>query len=85
VLVSAAMFGFIWRAALRVLFTAREYGLAQGLHAVLRIPVANVIAIMSGRRALAAYLRSLGGRPVTWDKTVHSTHPAFARSAELRT
>lgn len=76
--------GFAWRAALRMAFTAREYGLAEGLRAVLRIPVGNVIAIMAGRRALGAYLRSLRTGRIAWDKTAHELHPAAALR-EVRT
>jgi len=43
---------------------------------VLRIPVANVIAIVAGRRAVAAYVRSLAGTAVRWEKTAHHGHPA---------
>jgi len=67
---------FGWRAALRYAFTAREYGKLEGLRAVLRIPIANIIAIISGTRAFANYLRSFSGDPVRWDKTVHDAHPA---------
>ncbi len=42
-----------------------------------RIPVANVIAILAGRRALIAYLKSLAGQVPQWDKTHHDTHPAI--------
>lgn len=73
--ISAA--GFIWRGGLRALFTAREYGLGQGMLAVLRIPIANVIAILAGRRALLAYLHALAGGRVIWDKTEHAAHPAM--------
>jgi bacteriophage N4 adsorption protein B len=72
------LFGFLWRSALRAVFTAREYGLVEGLRAVLRIPVGNIIAIMAGRRALGAYLRSLRTGEVAWDKTAHEFHPAAA-------
>ncbi|HEX4847094.1 MAG TPA: glycosyl transferase family protein [Novosphingobium sp.] len=68
--------GFVWRAGLRGLFTAREYGWREGVRGILRIPVGNIIAIMAGRRALAAYMRSLRGEAVVWDKTVHQHHPA---------
>ena len=69
---------FVWRAAMRYAFTAREYGRTEGLRAVMRIPVANVVAIMAGRRALFAYLRTLRGAAPTWDKTEHDAHPARA-------
>lgn len=67
---------FAWRAVLRYAFTAREYGAAEGLRAVLRIPIANLIAIMAGSRAFANYLRSFSGAAVQWDKTAHDIHPA---------
>jgi adsorption protein B len=67
----------MWRALMRFIFTTREYGLAEGALSVLRIPVANIIAIMAGRRALFAYMRSLKGERVVWDKTTHHAHPAF--------
>ena len=77
----ASFAGFVWRAGSRALFTTREYGWREGLISVLRIPVANVIAIMAGQRALAAYFRSLQDGKVVWDKTVHERHPATAALA----
>lgn len=70
---------FIWRAAMRFAFTAREYGWREGIWAVLRIPVANIIAIMAGRRALTAYCRTLAGQLPQWDKTDHAAHPVLMR------
>ncbi len=67
---------FLWRVGWRFGFTARDYGIEEGLCAIIRIPVANIIAIMAGRRALIAYIGTLRGRSVTWDKTSHSAHPA---------
>ncbi|MEO5586673.1 MAG: hypothetical protein ABIQ81_03160, partial [Novosphingobium sp.] len=71
-----------WRAAMRMAFTWREYGWMDGLRAVFRIPVGNVIAIMASRRAFAAYLRALRGAAVAWDKTAHKHHPALPTSPE---
>ncbi len=76
--------GVAWRAMARFAFTAREYGLRVGFRSVPRMVVSNVIAIMAGRRAIAAYVRSLRGAPVVWDKTEHRDHPALARAAEAR-
>jgi adsorption protein B len=76
-LIAANFVSFIWRAAMRFTFTAREYGWAEGLRAVLRIPVANIITIIAGRRALFAYVRTLGGALPQWDKTRHSAHPVL--------
>lgn len=69
---------------MRFAFTTREYGWREGLWAVLRIPVANVIAIMAGRRALAAYLSTLKGKLPQWDKTDHLAHPASMRAEGIR-
>lgn len=74
ILLNLTAFG--WRALMRFLFTSRSYGWAEGGRALLRIPLANVVAIMAGRRAITAYAASLFGRPVTWDKTPHFEHPA---------
>lgn len=72
-----------WRGLLRALFVGHEYGAAEAVRAVLRIPIANVIAIMAARRALVAYVRSLGGIPATWDKTEHLVHPASLLAARV--
>ena len=71
----------LWRLVLRFVFTAREYGWREGVLAVLRVHVSNVIAIIAGRRALFAYVRALRGGVVRWDKTTHTRHPALAGSS----
>ena len=76
-LIAVCLVSLIWRTAIRVVIVAREYGIAEGLRAALRIPVANIIAIMAGRRALVAYWRSLRGGAVAWDKTEHLRLPAM--------
>lgn len=75
---------FVWRALWRFAFTAREYGFRQGCMALLRIPVANIIAIMAGRRALIAYIRTLAGQALHWDKTDHAAHPVILLKARGR-
>jgi len=80
VMLTICFASFVWRSVWRFAFTAREYGLAEGVLAVLRVPVVNVITIIAGRRALWAYLRSLAGGQVTWDKTRHTLHPAAIRT-----
>ena len=77
-MLAICLFGFVWRAMMRAIFTGREYGAWEGMRAIIRIPIANVIAIMAFRRAFAAYCRSLFGAPVLWDKTLHRDHPAMA-------
>lgn len=73
---SANAVAFGWRIVMRFAFTTREYGWREGLWAVARVPLANVIAIIAGRRAVFAYARTLGGRAAVWDKTEHDAHPA---------
>lgn len=74
-LLIANALALVWRVAARFVFTTREYGIAQGVQAVLRLPLANVIAIIAGRRAVFAYGRTLLGSAVLWDKTDHQVHP----------
>lgn len=81
-LLTVTLFGCAWRAVMRFAFTTREYGLGEGLCAVLRIPVTNIISIMAGRRAIMAYVRSLRGFTVRWDKTAHQFHPVLQQRPE---
>ncbi|MGO4168769.1 glycosyl transferase family protein [Novosphingobium sp. YAF33] len=75
-MIAVGLFSLVWRSVVRAALTTREYGVAEGFRAILRIPVANYIAIMAGRDALASYIRTLRGGEVTWDKTRHDAHPA---------
>ena len=68
--------GAVWRLIMRYVTTAREYGPLEGLLSIARQPLANIIQIMAGRRALFAYIRSLLGARVVWEKTEHHGHPA---------
>lgn len=80
-LLIANLVAFGWRVVWRFAFTARVYGWAEGLRAVLRIPLANVVAIMAGRRAVMAYLGSLKGRALVWQKTPHVSYaPPLAKA-----
>lgn len=67
----------IWRLAWRGMFTAREHGWRQGLLALPRTCISNIITIMASWRAVAAYCRSLSGEKPRWDKTEHHFHPAI--------
>ena len=62
----------LWRIAMRAAFTAAAYGPAEGLRAIPRLLVANLIAIRAAWRAVAIHRR---GGPLHWDKTAH-TFPA---------
>lgn len=72
---------FLWRSAWRFHFTARDYGIVEGLGAIPRVIVANVIAICAGTRALIGYTRTLQGKAVQWEKTSHEGHPTLHEAA----
>jgi adsorption protein B len=80
-MVQLCVVSFLWRCACRFAFTAREYGILEGLSAIMRLPVANFIAICAGVRALSGYVGSLRGLGVRWEKTDHDSHPALAEAA----
>ncbi len=70
--VMAANLGLlVWRLGMRAWFTGRVYGWRQGLVAVPRVVVANTLAVMAARRAVAVYWRMAMGAPTRWDKTAH--------------
>ncbi|UVI40392.1 glycosyl transferase family protein [Qipengyuania spongiae] len=75
------LLALFWRLSMRVAFTTSEFGWREGLLAMPRILVSNVIAIMAGRRAIVAYVRTLAGEPVRWEKTEHRDHPVLAESS----
>ena len=58
----------LWRIVMRAAFTAAAYGPAEGLRAIPRLLVANLIAIRAAWRAVAIHRR---GGPLHWDKTAH--------------
>jgi adsorption protein B len=60
-----------WRLAIRAGFTAAAHGWSEGLRAVPRTAIGNIVAILAAASALSRY-RALrrGGRP-RWDKTAH--------------
>lgn len=73
--------GLVWRCGMRLVLTGREYGLAEGLRAVPRSIVANLIAVLSSYRAIRDYIRSLTGASVVWDKTEHVWHPCQGKAS----
>jgi adsorption protein B len=79
-LLSANLAFFAWRVAWRFAFTTRNYGIAEGIFAVVRIPITNIVAIMAGRRAIGAYWGTVFGKTIVWDKTEHTSHPTKPNS-----
>ncbi len=61
----------LWRLVMRVAFVTRDYGWFEGLCALPRAIVANVIAMMAARRAVGLYRRMRRDGVVRWDKTAH--------------
>lgn len=60
-----------WRLVMRAFFTARLYGRYEGLRAVLRAPVSNIIAMTASLRAFSGYVFGSHDAPPRWDKTRH--------------
>ena len=61
-----------WRLGMRMVFTGAIYGPWQGVLAIPRAFVGNVIHILAARRACALYLRQLRTSELVWDKTEHA-------------
>lgn len=60
-----------WRLAMRMAFTMRDYGVVEGLLALPRFMVGNLVSLAAAPRALATYLAMLLGAAPVWDKTEH--------------
>ena len=60
-----------WRLLVRALFTTHAYGPVEGLMALPRALVGNVINAAAAWVALGRYLGALRGTPLAWDKTSH--------------
>lgn len=70
-----------WRLGMRAWFVARIYGWRQGLAAVPRAFVGNIIHMLAARRALLLYVRQLRSQKLLWEKTDHR-HIAAGQLAE---
>jgi adsorption protein B len=62
----------LWRALMRFAMVRATYGWGEGLRAVPRMLVGNVIAMMAARRAVATYLRGARSGSLAWDTTSHA-------------
>ncbi|MDG6078010.1 glycosyl transferase family protein [Erythrobacter litoralis] len=83
-LLLANLAGLLWRCILRGVFTANEYGWREGFRAIPRVVLTNMIAIISGWRAMRAYMAALGGAPIVWEKTEHAAHPTQDAKLSVR-
>lgn len=72
ILLAANTLLLAWRLAIRAGFTTAAYGWREGIRAVPRAAIGNVVAMLAAAAALGRY-RALrrGGRP-RWGKTAHS-------------
>lgn len=61
-----------WRLVLRFGFVAASYGWAEGLRAVPRVLVSNLVAMMAARKAMFDYLRTRRTGETRWEKTAHA-------------
>ena len=68
---AATTFLMLWRLAARFLWSARAYGWRQGLLAIPRTLLANIIAMLAARRAIGLYLGQLRSGTIIWEKTQH--------------
>jgi len=60
-----------WRLAMRCGFTAAAYGWREGLRAIPRAVVANMVAMLAAARAIALYRVQRRTGRTRWDKTRH--------------
>lgn len=72
----------LWRLGMRFVFSSAIYGWRQGLLAIPRAFLANVIHILAARRALVIYVRQLRTRTLVWDKTEHAALTSLRPAAE---
>ena len=61
----------LWRLSMRAIMSGRVGGWREGVRAVPRAIVSNIIAILAARRAIGLYWRWRRTGEVRWDKTAH--------------
>ncbi|MEO7827281.1 MAG: glycosyltransferase family 2 protein [Allosphingosinicella sp.] len=60
-----------WRLAVRAAFTTAAYGWREGLRAIPRMAIANLVSMLAAAAALSRYRALRRGGPPRWDKTAH--------------
>ena len=71
-LVTANVALLAWRLACRAAFTTGAYGWRDGLRAVPRAAISNLVAMLAAASALSRYRAALRGGRLHWGKTAHS-------------
>ncbi|MCC2602831.1 glycosyl transferase family protein [Sphingopyxis yananensis] len=72
----------VWRLAWRMIFTAQVHGWRQGLCALPRALVANMVAISASWQAVRNYIRMIRSGQVVWAKTHHGKKSGLAPMGE---
>jgi len=70
-LIALNMLLLIWRMCMRFGFVAEAFGWREGLRAIPRTIVSNLIAIFAAREAVPRYLRMRRTGADAWGKTAH--------------
>ena len=70
----------LWRLAMRAGATGAAYGWREGVRAMPRLMVSNIVGLFAARRAVIAYWKVLRGAAPRWDKTAHHFPIVAARS-----
>lgn len=73
----------LWRLLWRVIFTGKLYGWREGVRALPRALVANVIAILASAQAVRTYFRMIRSGKIVWAKTHHGRKNGPAPMGEL--
>ncbi|WP_380783130.1 glycosyl transferase family protein [Sphingomonas sp. R86520] len=60
-----------WRLGMRMIFTARSYGVREAFWALPRFLIGNLVSLIAAPRAVIAYIGTLRGAAPVWDKTRH--------------
>lgn len=60
-----------WRIVMRMACTGHAFGPVEAALSIPRLFVANLVALLAARRAIAIYLPTLRGQRPIWDKTAH--------------
>jgi adsorption protein B len=72
VLLTVTSLVLVWRLLARAAFTWHAAGVVQGMLAIPRAPVGNLVNALAALRALDRYRTALAtGRATPWDKTLH--------------
>ncbi|MDY7524043.1 glycosyl transferase family protein [Sphingomonas sp. 10B4] len=69
-----------WRLVWRAAATGAAYGWREALWSLPRALVSNYVALLAARSAMTAYVRSLRGTALRWDKTSHVFPGAIERT-----